>query len=329
MANINNKYIVEVITISTDSSNSCSNSCSNLNSHSSEIILESIASSKSNDSSKSIETKECINLLDSNTSEISKNVFNFASISLNSLNLNQQSYFELSSRIPGISKKLNLNINKYLTHTWGKSEFIYSSVKNEYQVKNIPSAHWGITEILIIGACPVSKKITQYPISNKLYVIDETLRKLNILINEHKITTFISLMAECDDENGNENNIHRPYSKLDLPIIDPTVKFFKLGIKDCDVIDDNSILEFTNKIVDLLANGEKIYLHCWGGHGRAGTVYCILLHLIYGMNAEDALNYCQRVHDTRVSFISVASPQTLKQANQVRRIINNIVKSSN
>ena len=25
---------------------------------------------------------------------------------------------------------------------------------------------------------------------------------------------------------------------------------------------------------------EIIYLHCWGGHGRAGTVVCLLLHFL-------------------------------------------------
>jgi hypothetical protein len=233
------------------------------------------------------------------------------------------SEYELVSRISSIPN-LSVNVRKFASQHWNDCQFVYSSLKHEYQVKNVPIAHWGIKDVLIIGACPVPRKVTQYPVSNKIFVQDQTRAMLSRLIKEHKVTAFMSLMAECDDENGNESSIYRPYSKLDLPVIDPTVKFFKLGIKDCNVTDDNSVLGFARLVVELLKLGEKIYLHCWGGHGRAGTVYCLVLHLIYGMTADDALDHCQRIHDCRESFITVGSPQTLIQANQVRRIIESL-----
>jgi hypothetical protein len=234
--------------------------------------------------------------------------------------------YELPSRTDTIPN-LNLNIIKYAKQRWNQCQFIYSASKKEYQVKDVSIAHYGgIKDRLIIGACPVPRKITMYPMSNKGFVRDQTRTVLSRLINDHKVTRIMSLMAECD-EDGDENSLFRPYAKLDLPIIDPskTVQFDKLGIRDCNVTNNIDILKFAIKIVKLLEAGEKVYLHCWGGHGRAGTVFCLVLHLIYGMNAKNALDFCQRVHDSRESFIIVASPQTLTQADQVRHIIDGLI----
>lgn len=42
-----------------------------------------------------------------------------------------------------------------------------------------------------------------------------------------------------------------------------------------------------------------VYLHCWGGRGRAGTVGATLLHRLYGLPAEEALERVQRAYSTR------------------------------
>ena len=58
-----------------------------------------------------------------------------------------------------------------------------------------------------------------------------------------------------------------------------------------------------------------------GGHGRTGTLVCIMLHLMYNLNATDAMAYCQRAHDLRQCPVEVGSPQTRSQCDQVRRIV--------
>jgi len=233
-------------------------------------------------------------------------------------NSSESEYKQKSSKYSNIPS-LDLEINDFADQKWFNPKFIQSSKKIKYQVKNAPNAHWGIHNALIVGACPVPAKTEQYPFSNAKFLETHTRRDLEILIKEHGITAFMSLMDECD-ENGNEKSKFRPYSKLDLPVIDPNVKFFKLPIKDCKTTNDSSLLEFAKQAIQLLQSGEKIYLHCWGGHGRAGTVYCLILQLVYGMTANEALDYCQRVHDCRQSYITVGSPQTLEQATQVRRL---------
>lgn len=85
------------------------------------------------------------------------------------------------------------------------------------------------------------------------------------------------------------------------------------------------MLQLAAKLAARLARGEVMYLHCWGGHGRTGTVVCIMLHLMYGLSADEAMERCQHVHDVRRIPISVGSPQTDAQREQVRRVIGHVV----
>lgn len=48
-----------------------------------------------------------------------------------------------------------------------------------------------------------------------------------------------------------------------------------------------------------LEEGEVMYVHCWGGRGRAGTVGACLLVRAYDISAEEALVRVQRAFDTR------------------------------
>ena len=66
-----------------------------------------------------------------------------------------------------------------------------------------------------------------------------------------------------------------------------------------------------------LGDGEKIYVHCKGGHGRSGIVVAMLLALYYNMSADDALEMTHRCHQERRvmrdKWRKIGSPQTLQQ----------------
>lgn len=87
------------------------------------------------------------------------------------------------------------------------------------------------------------------------------------------------------------------------------------------MINNPQVLQLAAQLAMRVAGGEVMYLHCWGGHGRTGTVVSIMLHLMYGLNADEAMERCQHVHDVRRIPISVGSPQTDAQREQVRRVI--------
>ena len=59
------------------------------------------------------------------------------------------------------------------------------------------------------------------------------------------------------------------------------------------------VQSITEDIRRRLEAGEKIYMHCWGGRGRAGTLGACLLGDLYGIGAEDALLRVQKAFDTR------------------------------
>ena len=70
-------------------------------------------------------------------------------------------------------------------------------------------------------------------------------------------------------------------------------------------IDDFSIQspDATNKIVQqlgqLVQNGEVLYIHCLGGHGRTGTISIPLMTLLYGMEVEEATKRVNYYHLSR------------------------------
>ena len=104
--------------------------------------------------------------------------------------------------------------------------------------------------------------------------------------------------------------------------------FVHFPIRDCGVTDDDRVLELARELVKDIAEGRVIYLHCWGGHGRTGTLVCIMLHLMYGLDPTEAMARCQLVHDLRQCPVVVGSPQTQTQRDQVARVITKLMSQT-
>jgi hypothetical protein len=124
----------------------------------------------------------------------------------------------------------------------------------------------------------------------------------------------------------------------------PKDKFIHERIDDMQTVDDAIIIRLAEEIVRRIKNGENVYLHCAGGHGRTGTVAIVVLNMIYpDLNYIELFEYVQYSHDQRggnyfgngkfvykmaddhlaYKFVEgqVPSPQTIAQRTQVRRII--------
>lgn len=71
--------------------------------------------------------------------------------------------------------------------------------------------------------------------------------------------------------------------------------------------------------------GEVMYIHCWGGHGRTGTIVACLLARLHGFTgpegAEKALDLTSALHSTRAIKKGARSPQHPIQYTQVRRLV--------
>ena len=61
------------------------------------------------------------------------------------------------------------------------------------------------------------------------------------------------------------------------------MSFVHFPIKDCGITDDIGVLQLCVDLVRAISEGQVLYVHCWGGHGRTGTIVSIMLHLMSGV----------------------------------------------
>ena len=181
-------------------------------------------------------------------------------------------------------------------------------------------SNWVVPGRLMVGAYPAS--------------LDQELHERQISsILELGIRTFVCLQREYDgnatEEQWRTGQRIRPYIHDAAAMLGrhaesgkrEEVKFVHCPIVDCDTTADEIIVELATNLLRRLDVGETIYLHCWGGHGRAGTVASLLVGLLYGMDGQESMEYIQALHDTRRFPLDTPSPQTQKQRDQVSRIL--------
>jgi predicted kinase len=75
--------------------------------------------------------------------------------------------------------------------------------------------------------------------------------------------------------------------------------FVEQPIPDQEIADDALVDMLADQLLDRLKSGERLYVHCRGGHGRTGTVCAILLGRLYSLSAKEAVARTQLYHDTR------------------------------
>jgi len=199
-------------------------------------------------------------------------------------------------------------------------------VESEYSGPT-PESNWVVKGKLIAGAFPGFTED------------DKNEESLTHILNSG-VTTFVCLQKEFDpdisEEAWRKNYGLRPYLKDVEKMIQSKERYPKLAttiekaafvhekIRDCDVTDDATTLRLAKKLVKAIYDGEVIYLHCWGGHGRTGIIVCIMLHLMFNLSSQECLLLCQKLHNMRLYDLGVSSPQTFHQRIQVIRIISKL-----
>ena len=96
--------------------------------------------------------------------------------------------------------------------------------------------------------------------------------------------------------------------------VEPHAKVDRFAIRDVYVPTKELMVEILDSIDDDLAGGHNVYVHCWGGVGRTGTVVgCWLVRHDYA-TAEDVLEV---ISDLRTGDAGTGgtrmSPETLEQ----------------
>lgn len=143
---------------------------------------------------------------------------------------------------------------------------------------------------------------------------------------ECRFDTFVNLMTDT------ELTRFRPYADLVAfytarlaPPMDVTTEFLRFPIADGGVPDDDDgFIAMIYELISRLKRGRRIYVHCWGGHGRTGTVVSVLLAVIeQARTTDEALEACQQLHMCRAYNATHRSPEPT-QVPFVRRIVDTI-----
>lgn len=83
-------------------------------------------------------------------------------------------------------------------------------------------------------------------------------------------------------------------------------------IKDVTAPDMSTAARIVSDLLQAKLDGRTVYLHCWGGHGRTGTIVGCLLRQM-GMTYMDALSHIEKTRRGSVYLSREPSPQTEEQ----------------
>ena len=190
---------------------------------------------------------------------------------------------------------------------------------------------------------------------------DEVASHLSTLLQNARITMFVSLQSEIPaqndydawNRNGGEVYLEnvadraqfpRPFTHY-APVVEsilsaslPARRYNNKERRDCNFlhwpIQDLSVPSNSHqlnnlllKLLDAMNDDAVVYIHCWGGRGRAGLVSSCLLSLLFpDASAQSILDLVQAGYDSRLGAKDMPdalsrSPQTESQRQFVRAFV--------
>jgi len=159
------------------------------------------------------------------------------------------------------------------------------------------------------------------------------LKRLTDIREKGKCGTFVCLQAELPPQDGTSFGGATDWQTVPMPGFEPyaedagsaaagPVSFVHFGIKDFEPAGELAELErLVLHLADRVRQGEVLYVHCWGGKGRAGLVSACLLGALHPgeVGGEEALSRVQAYCSLRNQGIGaqLKSPETAEQKQQV------------
>jgi hypothetical protein len=143
---------------------------------------------------------------------------------------------------------------------------------------------------------------------------------------EDKLQSLIGAGIRCvinlveEDERNWEKKPLRSYQRLLTKLgteHDFDLTYLRIPIRDQDVPSEATMRAILDTIDGALARGQAVYVHCWGGRGRTGTVTgCYLARhgMALGEQALDQIAFLRRNEGTA----DQPSPETENQCDMVR-----------
>ena len=146
---------------------------------------------------------------------------------------------------------------------------------------------------------------------------EEAEQKLGALLDAG-IRCVVNLVEE--DETDWEDQPLRSYSGLLMRLAAERhveVTYQRIPIRDVDVPSEATMQAILDAIDGALSRDQAVYVHCWGGRGRAGTVvgcYLVRHGIARGEQALDRIAFLRRMEATAEK----PSPETEGQCAMVR-----------
>lgn len=146
---------------------------------------------------------------------------------------------------------------------------------------------------------------------------ENALEKLSGLLNAG-VRTVLSLQEE--GETGHSGHSFKPYVETIQSLAEDrgvAVKCVRMAIEDNNVPAKTYMTNILDFIDTCMLNDSPVFVHCWGGHGRTGTVVgCWLARhgIAQGDDALKKIQYLRRNEQTSYK----PSPQTAAQCDMVR-----------
>ncbi len=102
--------------------------------------------------------------------------------------------------------------------------------------------------------------------------------------------------------------------------LDPdSLEFYRHPIRDVSIPDDPAEMRATLRQIRLARHSHKtVYLHCWGGVGRTGTVAGCLLRDLFGCSGDEALSRFQESWNHCAKSAHRGAPETEEQREYIR-----------
>lgn len=145
------------------------------------------------------------------------------------------------------------------------------------------------------------------------------------------IDTFVCLQEELNNEIPEHvwrSGVGlRPYFFDAERLSKKPLRWVQLPIPDGLVAPDDVTADLVHLICEDMKAGRVVYLHCFGGHGRAGVFSSLILSYLYRLTATEAMRRVQAYHDCRMVPQRAKSPQTVVQRDQVKRQVEAILQS--
>lgn len=155
----------------------------------------------------------------------------------------------------------------------------------------IPDCYWVEPGRLLAGEYPGAR-------------LEEQARARLRALAEAGVTAFVDL---TEDDEGLS-----PYQGL----LESGLRYARQSIRDGGCPTREELMATLDLLDAELARGEVVYLHCWGGHGRTGTVIgCWLVR--HGSTPAEALRRIQQLRRDVPEADWRESPETGPQRNLV------------